>query len=146
MTTQSGPSEAERTRFHGLVAEVAGKLGSELTESPDGDAFVVKAHLAGGRSQMVFLNLDGDTVRFSTRCTSVNSGIESANLYKILLQKNYRLRYGYFALNPDGGVELVATQLMSTCDAEELTVALLNLATVGDFMERELGQSDEDVF
>ena len=132
--------------FQQLVEEVAQHLGGEVTKAADGPSLMVKTTLKSGRTQMVLLQLDGDSIRFSTRCSGFRPELDNARFLKLLLNKNYRLKHGYFALSPDGGVEIVASQLMSTCDAEELAVALTNLANLGDFMEQELGQGDGDNF
>ena len=143
--TQAAP-DSDKGPFHTLVEDVAKHLGGEVTEGADGTSLLVKTTLKSGRTQMVLLQLDGDSIRFSTRCSSFRPELDNARFLKLLLCKNYRLKHGYFALNPDGGVEIVASQLFSTCDAEELAVALTNLANLGDFMEQELGQGDGDNF
>jgi len=43
-------------------------------------------------------------------------------------------------------VQLVDTQLLETADPEELYVSIVNLATVGDYMEKELSKDKKDVF
>ena len=106
----------------------------------------INASLPGGRKQRVFLQLDEGTIRYSTQCSSWSSELLSPNLFKTLLRKNYHLKHGFFALNPEGGLELVDTQLLDTADIEELYVSIVNLATVGDFMEKELSKSSQDVF
>lgn len=135
-----------KSPFQQLVEEVAQHLGGEVTQAADGSSLMVKTILNSGRTQMVLLQLDGDSIRFSTRCSGFRPELDNTRFLKLLLNKNYRLKHGYFALSPDGGVEIVASQLMSTCDAEELAVALTNLANLGDFMEQELGQGEGDNF
>jgi hypothetical protein len=98
----------------------------------------VRVPLDGGRAQSVRIALDGDTLRFSTRCGEAVLGRDNPSLHRALLAKNATLKHGFFALAADGGIELVHTQLLATCDPEELTTALANLAAVGDFLEREL--------
>ncbi len=140
-------SEDERTRrFHVLVAEVSGKLGCTLEHLSEPRTVLITAELPGGRKQRVFVQLDEDTIRYSTQCSSWLSDATSPNLFKTLLAKNYRLKHGFFALNPEGGLELVDTQLLETADPEELYVSIVNLATVGDFMEKELSKDKKDVF
>ena len=138
-------ADARRANFVALVHEVAGKLEGVVEDRSSGDV-VINASLPHGRKQRVFLSLDETTIRYSTQCSSWTSDIQSPNLFKTLLRKNYHLKHGYFALNPDGGLELVDTQLLETADPEELYVSIVNLATVGDFMERELSKSKDDVF
>ncbi len=141
-------SDDERTRrFHALVLQVSAKLGCKLDELGNTGAVAITAELPGGRKQRVFLSLDEDTIRYSTQCSSWLSDATSPNLFKTLLSKNYHLKHGFFALNPEGGLELVDTQLLETADPEELYVSIVNLATVGDFMERELSHDmKKDVF
>ena len=132
-------------RFRTLALQVSGKLGSKLEELSTG-AVVILADLPGGRHQRVFVQLDEDTIRYSTQCSSWLSDLTTPNLFKTLLMKNYHLKHGFFAINPEGGLELVDTQLLETADPEELYVSIVNLATVGDFMERELSKDRKDVF
>ena len=140
-------SDDERTRrFHALVLQVSGKLGCKLEELGDAGAVAFTAELPGGRKQRVFVQLDEDTIRYSTQCSSWLSDATTPNLFKTLLHKNYHLKHGFFALNPEGGLELVDTQLLETADPEELYVSIVNLATVGDFMEKELSKDKKDVF
>jgi hypothetical protein len=127
-------------RFHALVLQVAGKLGCSLEELGETGAVAITAVLPQGRRQRVFVQLDEDTIRYSTQCTSFTSDATSPNIFKTLLTKNYQLKHGFFALNPEGGLELVDTQLLETADPEELYVSVVNLATVGDFMEREMSK------
>jgi hypothetical protein len=137
--------QERKTHFQKLLVEVAGKLEGRVEILSTGDA-VIHASPTTGRKQRVFLQLDEDTIRYSTQCSSWSSELLSPNLFKTLLRKNYHLKHGYFALNPEGGLELVDTQFLSTADPEELYVSIVNLATVGDFMERELSRSRDDVF
>lgn len=140
-------SDDERMRrFHALVLQVAGKLGCKLEELGESGIVAITAVLADGRKQRVFVQLDEDTIRYSTQCSSWLSDATSPNLFKTLLSKNYHLKHGFFALNPEGGLELVDTQLLETADPEELYVSIVNLATVGDFMEKELSKDKKDVF
>jgi hypothetical protein len=138
-------SPEQRQRFKDLVRGVASRLDGKLVEHESGDVSM-DARLAGGRHQRVFLQLDEGTIRYSTQCSSWSSELLSPNLFKTLLRKNYHLKHGFFALNPEGGLELVDTQLLETADMEELYVSIVNLATVGDFMEKELSKSSQDVF
>lgn len=138
-------SEEQKKHFHDLVREVSTRLDGKLEISMSGDVSIL-ATLAKGRKQRVFLQLDEDTIRYSTQCSSWTSDLLNPNLFKTLLRKNYHLKHGFFALNPEGGLELVDTQLLETADPEELYVSIVNLATVGDFMEQELSKSREDVF
>jgi hypothetical protein len=137
---------ARTNRFRELIETVAGRLGGAVERCGEDEA-TLRAPLPKERFQRVYLRLDGDTIRYATQCSSWLSDLTNPNLFKTLLQKNYELSHGFFALNPDGGVELVDTQLLETADAEEVYVCIVNLATVGDFMERELGRDrDTDVF
>lgn len=138
--------DTEKSPFQQLVEDVAHHLGGVVTEGTDGSSLMVKTTLKSGRTQMILLQLDGNSIRFSTRCSGFRPELDNARFLKLLLNKNYRLKHGYFALSPDGGVEIVASQLLSTCDAEELSVALTNLANLGDFMEQELCQGAGDTF
>lgn len=139
--------EDERMRrFHALVLQVSGKLGCKLEELGETGTVAITADLPGKRKQRVFVQLDEDTIRYSTQCSSWLSDATSPNLFKTLLSKNYHLKHGFFAINPEGGLELVDTQLLETADPEELYVSIVNLATVGDFMEKELSRDKKDVF
>jgi hypothetical protein len=133
------------SRFRTLVREVAQRLDGKLEEVSPSEA-AIHAVLAGGRRQRVFLVRDEKSIRYSTQCSSWTSELLSPNLFKTLLRKNYHLKHGFFALNPEGGLELVDTQLLETADPEELYVSIVNLATVGDYMEQELSKSKMDVF
>ncbi len=140
-------SDDERTRrFHALVLQVSGKLGSKLEELGEVGGVAITAVLPTGRKQRVFVQLDEDTIRYSTQCSSWLSDATSPNIFKTLLSKNYHLKHGFFAINPEGGLELVDTQLLETADPEELYVSIVNLATVGDYMEKELSKDKKDVF
>lgn len=140
-------SDDERMRrFHALVLQVSGKLGCKLEELGESGGVAITAELPNGRKQRVFVQLDEDTIRYSTQCSSWLSDATSPNLFKTLLSKNYHLKHGFFAINPEGGLELVDTQLLETADPEELYVSIVNLATVGDFMEKELSKDKKDVF
>jgi len=140
-------SEDERLRrFHALVVQVSTKLGCKLDELGSSGGVAITADLPGGRKQRVYLQLDDDTIRYSTQCSSWLSDATTPNLFKTLLHKNYHLKHGFFALNEEGGLELVDTQLLETADPEELYVSIVNLATVGDFMEKELSKDKKDVF
>jgi hypothetical protein len=138
-------SEDERTRrFHALALQVAGKLGSKLYELTSADAVAITVELPGSRKQRVFMSRDEDSIRYSTQCSSWLSEATSPNLFKTLLAKNWHLKHGFFALNPEGGLEIVDTQLLDTADPEELYVSIVNLATVGDYMEKELAKGKKD--
>jgi hypothetical protein len=141
-------SDDERiSRFRALVLAVSGKLGSKLEELDSAGTVAITADLAGGRRQRVLVQLDEGTIRYSTQCSSWLSDTTNPNVFKTLLTKNYELKHGFFALNPEGGLELVDTQLLDTADPEELYVSIVNLANVGDFMERELARDrTDDVF
>ncbi|MBI3724854.1 hypothetical protein HY251_12995 [bacterium] len=133
--------------FRALLKQVATKLSGKLEEIGGPGSASFDAQLPGGRHQRVFLMLDEDTIRYSTQCASWLSDFQNPNVFKTLLKKNYQLKHGFFALNPEGGLELVDTQLLETADPEELYVSIVNLATVGDFCERELAKDrSKDVF
>jgi hypothetical protein len=133
--------------FRGLVKQVSKKVEGIVGEVTEFGSTLVEARLPDGRKQRVLVQLDEDTIRYSTQCASWLSDVQSPNVFKTLLAKNYQLKHGFFALNPEGGLELVDTQLLETADPEELYVSIVNLATVGDFMEKELSKDrDQDVF
>ncbi|MBI4575598.1 MAG: hypothetical protein HY722_04970 [Planctomycetes bacterium] len=129
--------DVDRDRFETLVRGVADRLKGELQQDEGAGRYVIRAELPGGRSQKVYLELDEDTVRYSTQCAAWVSDFENPNIFKDLLRRNARLKHGFFALGPEGDVELVETQVLATCDLDELYVSVTNLAMVGDFMEKE---------
>jgi hypothetical protein len=140
-------ADARVETFRELVKQVSGKLTGSVGKVSEGGSVTADVRLPDGRHQRVYLALDEDTIRYSTQCASWLSDVQSPNLFKTLLSKNYHLKHGFFALNPEGGLELVDTQLLETADPEELYVSIVNLATVGDFMERELSKDRaRDVF
>lgn len=136
--------DANMRRFQDLVKQVAARLGGKVSALEETHAMSIVAEIGTGRKQRVLVQLDEDTIRYSTQCSSWLSDMTSPNLFKTLLFKNYQLKHGFFALNPEGGLELVDTQLLETADPEELYVSIVNLATVGDFMERELSKDKKD--
>src|SRR5581483_4777467 len=113
--------------FRELVKKVSSKLAGAVGKVGEAGTVTVDVRLPDGRHQRVFLQLDEDTIRYSTQCASWLSDIQSPNLFKTLLSKNYHLKHGFFALNPEGGLELVDTQLLETADPEELYVSIVNL-------------------
>lgn len=138
MSQPASPAGA-RGDLTALVAATASALGAVVeTSSPVGAR--MRVPLDDGRSQTVTVTLEDDTLRFATRCAEAVLARDNPSLHRILLAKNATLRHGFFALAADGGVELQHTQLLATCDLEEFATALANLATVGDFLERELAK------
>ena len=127
-----------RGDFEGLLASARTGLGAEVRV--DDQLANVRVPLPEGRAQTVQVCLDNDTLRFATRCGEAVLAKDNPSLYRALLAKNHSLTHGFFAMAPDGGIELVCTQLLATCDPEEFTTALVNLAAVGDFCERELAR------
>ena len=73
-----------------------------------------------------------------TRCGEAVIARENPSLHRALLVKNSTLKHGFFAIGADGGIELVGTQLADTCDVEEFTTLLANIAVVGDYLEQQL--------
>lgn len=138
--------DARVEQFRKLVKTVAGKLTGTVGEVSAAGSVTADVKLADGRHQRVILQLDEDTIRYSTQCASWLSDVQNPNVFKTLLAKNYELKHGFFALNPEGGLELVDTQLLETADPEELYVSIVNLATVGDFMEKELSKDHKRDF
>lgn len=120
----------------------AARTGLAAIPEPDAPPGEVRLRvpLPGGRSQSVRVTLEEDTLRFATRCGDAPLARQHPGLYRALLRKNATLKHGFFALAADGGIELVATQLLATCDPEEFTTLLQNLAAVGDFLEQELAK------
>lgn len=129
----------ERGDLRALVSATAAALGASV-EAADAAGARFRVPLPEGRAQTVCVTLEDDTLRFSTRCGEAVLARDNPSLHRILLSKNATLRHGFFALAADGGVELQHTQLLATCDLEEFTTALANLATVGDYVERELAK------
>ena len=136
--------------FDDLLRWVAAKLGCEIEYIEDDKRYKLTATLSNGRKQRVYLGVDEDTIRFSTKCGGWLQDIRDRNLYRKLLTKNYRLKHGFFAIGPDKMVELVDTQLLETCDPEELIVSIINLAVLGDLMEQEFDReglaSQQDIY
>ena len=131
--------------FDEIVHSVCERMSGTIKVANPGSDYQIEAQLEDGRHQRVFIVSDGETIRFSTQCSGWTTDFQQPNLFKTLLRKNFHLKHGYFALNDEGGVVLVDSQLLETCDPEELYVTLVNLAEVGDFMERQLsGSIDED--
>ena len=132
-------TSAPRGNLSALVAATATALGATIeAASPTGAR--LRVPLDDGRAQTVHVTLEDDTLRFTTRCGEALLARDNPSLHRILLAKNATLRHGFFALAADGAVELQHTQLLATCDLEEFATALANLATVGDFLERELAK------
>jgi hypothetical protein len=122
-----------------LVAAAAGALAAAV-EASDALGARFRVPLEDGRSQTVRVALEEDTLRFATRCGEAVLARNNPSLHRTLLAKNATLRHGFFALAADGALELQHTQLLGTCDLEEFTTALANLAAVGDFLEQELAR------
>ncbi len=127
--------------FQQLLHAAATALNAEIREpeSTDGaGATRLRVPVPNDRAQTVKVMLDADTIRFTTRCGEAVIARENPSLHRALLVKNSTLKHGFFAIGADGGIELVGTQLLATCDVEEFTTLLANLAVVGDFLEQQL--------
>jgi hypothetical protein len=138
--------DARTKQFRELVKVVGTKITGTVSAPSASGSVTADVRLPDGRHQRVLLQLDEDTIRYSTQCASWLSDVQNPNVFKTLLAKNYELKHGFFALNPEGGLELVDTQLLETADPEELYVSIVNLATVGDFMEKELSKDHKRDF
>lgn len=126
--------------FQQLLEATAKALNAEIrpAEAADGGATRLRVPVPNNRAQTVKVSLDDDTIRFTTRCGEAVIARENPSLHRALLVKNSTLKHGFFAIGADGGIELVGTQLASTCDVEEFTTLLANIAVVGDYLEQQL--------
>lgn len=129
----------EQGNLHALLQAAVDTLHGTVQQT-DAAGTHLRVPLADGRAQTVRISLDDDTLRFSTRCGEALLAKDNPSLYRTLLAKNATLKHGFFALAADGGVELVLTQLLATCDIEEFCTAVANLAGVGDYLEQQLSQ------
>ena len=129
----------ERGNLHALLEAGADALGATIQQT-DAGGTRMRVPLDDSRAQTVRITLDDDTLRFTTRCGEAVLARDNPSLHRALLTKNATLKHGFFALAADGGIELVSTQLLATCDLEEFCTALANLAAVGDYLEQQLAK------
>ena len=99
--------------YEQLLAATAKALNAEVREGdPKAEGTRLRVPVPGDRAQTVLVTLDEDTIRFTTRCGEAVIARENPSLHRALLVKNATLKHGFFALGPDGGIELVGTQLL----------------------------------
>ena len=120
----------ERGNLHSLLQAGADALGATIQQT-DAGGTRLRVPLDESRAQTVRITLDEDTLRFTTRCGEAVLARDNPSLHR---------KHAFFALAADGGIELVSTQLLATCDLEEFCTALANLAAVGDFLEQQLAK------
>lgn len=137
-------AEARAYTLEELVRSVA-KEGSRDVEA-DGDGFVARVTLKGGRSQSVhvreFLREDGvKLVQVYTVC-----GRADEKAYAWALRANMKLIQGAVALSKDGEDErfvLSTSFLADQVSKVEIKSAIKETAFYGDWIEQKLSKQDE---